>query len=252
MGNCAIARNHMDRMCGPPCRMNSGVFFSSSPDLSREIMQRLYPVLFSSATWVDQDIVKHGLMNNLSYTSCRLPPSFAGHCSDKMGVRLPPTCEQVTYHTTCLKSTKDKLAVAKDILKRTEACEPVVRGRYSVRIHAHGHCCRWPALQVLPQTWEPSPRDFARFGPLRQRRHVVRPLHNVSLAWCERSCFEQPDCRYFSYSANKAELALKLNDPLVHSLPEFGRPFCAMCAHCDMLPGSTYSSWRIERAELTL
>ena len=250
MANCAIARGHMDYMCGAPCRMNSGVFFSSSPDLSREIMQRLYPIVFTQSTWVDQDIVMKGMAENLSYSSCRLPPAFAGHCSDKLGVRIPPPCELVTYHTTCLKSTSDKLAVAQAVLKEAAKCEPDVRGAHSVRIHQAGHCCRWPAQQVPFLAPEPIRANTARIGPLRRHRHIVRPHKNLSFGWCEQACLDQPDCRFFSYSLLKAETAARYREPFVNLLPEFGRPFCALCAHCDMLPGGTYSSYRIERVEL--
>ena len=247
MANCAIARHHADWLCGRTCRMNSGVFFSSSPDLSRDVVQRLYPLAISDKTWVDQDIVKAGL-KNMSYTSCRLPGSFAGHCSTKMRVRLPPPCELVTYHPTCLQNTSDKMAVVRELLTSVDDCEPVVERLHSTRIHEKAHCCRMLAQQVLPVVADSTRSRTIHVGLFRRVRHAVTALKNVSLAWCEQQCLDQPDCRYFSYSAEKAELLLRSNDrEFASTLPNFGKPICSLCAHCDLLPGGTYSSYRMRR-----
>ncbi|KAL1505023.1 hypothetical protein AB1Y20_008784 [Prymnesium parvum] len=242
MANCAAARHHTDWMCGRACRMNSGVFFSSSPDLSREVVQRLYPLAITERTWVDQDIVKHGL-KNMSYTSCRLPGSFAGHCSVKYGVRLPPPCELVTYHPTCLRNASEKLEVVRALLRATESCEAPLASRHAARIHERAHCCRMKAQQVLPLLPTPGPD-----GAPPRAHGAPRRLTNATFAWCEQQCVDQPDCRYFSYSSDKANELMQRNvHELVDTLPDFGMPVCALCAHCDMLPGGTYSSWRMRR-----
>jgi hypothetical protein len=229
--------------------MNSGVFFSSSPDLSRELVQRLYPLAISERTWVDQDIVKSGL-KNLSYTSCRLPGSFAGHCSTKLNVRLPPPCELVTYHPTCLQHHDDKLSVMRQLLESTNACAPSVERVHSVRVHEKAHCCRMQAQQVLPILSDPpAPRTIhVHSGVLRRIRHAPHTHSNATIEWCEQQCLDQSDCRYYSYSREKAEQMLQDSEhELVNTLPNFGRPFCSLCAHCDMLPGGTFSSWRMRR-----
>ena len=181
-------------------------------------------------------------LQNSSYTSCRLPSTFVGYCSEKYGLRIPMPCDLVSYHTTCTGNATKKLELAHAILKATEACPKVERMRHSTRLLAPGHCCRNPELEIPPDLATDEPPLF-RHGWFRKHRVVKQlPKQAYGIEFCENACLQQPECRFFSFSSSQAASAQtsRKEDTHISTL----RRFCNLCTHCSgRTLGGSYESW---------
>ena len=198
---------------------------------------------FLPSTAIDQDIVQRGLRNLSSYTGCRLPMPYAGHCSIKLGTPTLPPCDLTTYHTTCLTNMSLKVFHMLDMLNQTGMCSPEPRSANSIRIHRKGHCCRQPFARLPPEV---QLRQSAGTKRLPWHGSVPEVMRNLTFEWCEQACIEEPGCKFFSFSLERAKLAKRMRvAPIDGTMSGFAHEFCSLCTHCEVAPGSSFSSWRL-------
>lgn len=192
------------------CRLNSGLVMSSNPRLCRALL-KLHPHHFDRHTRLEQDLVQFYGLRQLNHTRCRLPITYAGHCSLQVPARgrplLPDRCEFVTYHTTCTSNLSVKLHLMHNMLEATAACDSTEVVRQGARrLHEGGHCCAAPELK------------FPAVG------------HVGSWSACREACRQLTGCRIFAY-AEKLRSA---------------RRKCECCRGCDVTwPRGGYDSWEI-------
>ena len=179
LGNCNKARGHLSPCSSNPCKLNAGFFLVSSSELTYDILTQVYPKTFHHTLQLDQDLVVSWIRSArrpaANHTFCRLPPTFAGHCGNTLGLKNPQPCDLVTFHATCLKNAT-KLPHMKEMLRATAKCsERSAQKRSSLS----GHCCR--------RDGHGSPR--------------LDKIRNVS-SWlgCATLCKKHASCHYHSYS----------------------------------------------------
>ena len=122
-----------EEVCDVPCRINTGVLVVTSAALCERVMQELHPRAMHPRLPLEQDVVQWGLKYFLradGFSTCRLPPSFAGYCGEPAerrrwrarGYRLPDRCGLVTYHATCVNGTSEKLSRLRAVLSEAKGC----------------------------------------------------------------------------------------------------------------------------------
>ena len=103
LSDCSKAKGHLRPCSNNPCKLNAGLFLVSSARLTSDILSGAHPKSFGRRTPIQQDLVVRWIRSAMAsagnHTFCRLPSTFAGLCSEALGVPLPRPCDQVIDQT---------------------------------------------------------------------------------------------------------------------------------------------------------
>ena len=174
VAGCNKAKGHLRPCSSNPCKLNAGLFLVSSTKLTFDILTQVQPKVVGRETPLSQDLIVNWIRSTrrpaANHTFCRLPPTFAGYCSEVLHMTLPRACDRVTFHATCLRNAS-KEPHMKEALKNSAMC-----GDRRVQ---SGNCCR--------RAGAGSPR-------IDKMRNVPSSLD------CADLCAKRPSCLYHSHS----------------------------------------------------